>query len=119
MVELPVRRRAILDDRCLPTERTEAASYPAAALGGTVLDDLFVDGEPGDAFALSGGGRRIEVVFDDGYPVSVVYAPVDDDVVCFEPMTAPTNPFEGPVASRLVDPGASYAATVRISASAA
>ncbi len=27
--------------------------------------------------------------------MAVVYAPADDDVICFEPMTAPTNPFEG------------------------
>ena len=35
--------------------------------------------------------RRIEVRFDRGYPCGQVYAPADQDVVCFEPMTAPTD----------------------------
>ena len=42
-------------------------------------------------FALSGGDRRIEVHFDEGYPAAQVFAPGDDDVVCFEPMAAPTD----------------------------
>jgi aldose 1-epimerase len=42
-------------------------------------------------FALEGGGRRIEVAFEQGFPVAQVYAPRDRDVVCFEPMTAPAN----------------------------
>ena len=43
----------------------------------------------GRAFVLSGGGRRIELALGAGYPYSQVYAPDDDEVVAFEPMTAP------------------------------
>ena len=42
-------------------------------------------------FALEGGGRRIEVEFEAGYPVAQVYAPPGEDYVCFEPMTAPID----------------------------
>ena len=42
-------------------------------------------------FALSGGNRRIEVIFDHGYPAVQIFAPDNDDVVGIEPMTAPTN----------------------------
>jgi aldose 1-epimerase len=42
-------------------------------------------------FALEGGGRRIEVAFERGFPVAQVFAPRASDVVCFEPMTAPAN----------------------------
>ena len=61
--------------------------------------------------------RRIEVAFGAAYPVAIVYAPADDDVVCFEPMTAPTNPFEGGAALSWAAPGerfsAGFAITVR------
>ena len=42
-------------------------------------------------FALSGGGRRIEVTLNRGYPAVQIFAPANDDVVGIEPMAAPTN----------------------------
>jgi aldose 1-epimerase len=45
----------------------------------------------GAVFAVSGGGRRLEVHFDTGYPAAQIFAPPGEDVVCFEPMTAPTD----------------------------
>jgi aldose 1-epimerase len=107
---LPVRRRALLDERLLPTGETEPARVAPGPLGDTVHDDLFPELDPSPVFALSGGGRRVEVAFGDAYRVGVVYAPADDDVVCFEPMTAPTNPFEGGFELDRVEPGSSFAA---------
>ena len=86
----------------------------APRLGDTVYDDLFPELESDPTFVLAGGGVRIEVAFGDAYPVGVVYAPANDDVVCFEPMTAPTNPFEGGSELRWVEPGASFVATFSI-----
>jgi len=40
---------------------------------------------------VSGGRRRLEVHFDRGYPAAQIFAPLAEDVVCFEPMTAPTD----------------------------
>ncbi len=111
---LPVRTRALLDPRCLPTGATEPARIEGGPLGSRVYDDLYPELEPSPVFALSGGGRRLEVAFGDAYPVAVVYAPADDDVVCFEPMTAPTNPFEGESPLREVEPGGELAADFRI-----
>ena len=34
------------------------------------------------------GNRRIEVIFDHGYPAVQIFAPDNDDVVGIEPMTA-------------------------------
>ncbi len=45
----------------------------------------------GAVFAVSGGGRRLEVHFEHGYPAAQIFAPAAEDVVCFEPMTAPTD----------------------------
>jgi galactose mutarotase-like enzyme len=44
-----------------------------------------------------------------------IYAPEDQDVICFEPMTAPTNALvaDGP-ALTLVEPGEEYGARFSI-----
>ena len=106
---LPVLRHMRLDARFLPTGETEPAKIEPGPLGDTVYDDLYTELEPRPTFVLAGGGRRLEVAFGEGYDVGVIYAPANDDVVCFEPMTAPTNPFEGGEV-RWVEPGASFEA---------
>lgn len=113
-VTLPVRRRAVLDERCLPTGEEEPVRIEPGPLGERVLDDLFTELEPDPVFVLAGAGRRIAVSYGAAYPVAVVYAPADDDVVCFEPMTAPTNPFDGPRRLLRIRPGEEHAATFRI-----
>ncbi len=116
-VVLPVRRHAELDARCLPTGASEAVDIPPGPLAGRTYDDLFTELDPEPVFVLAGGGRRIEVAFGEGYPVAVVYAPGNDDVVCFEPMTAPTNPFEGGAPLRWVQPGETFTARFSIDVS--
>ncbi len=113
-VTLPVRTRAVLDDRCLPTGRVEPLRIPPGPLGGRTYDDLFPEREPGRPFVLEGGERRIEVEFGAGYEVAVVYAPANADVVCFEPMTAPTDPFDGDGALRVATPDAPFRAAFEI-----
>jgi aldose 1-epimerase len=88
---LPVRRRFVLDERQLPTGAEEAVEPYAGPLGDRIFDDGFGRLVPGAPFWLEGDGRRIEVVFEAGYPVAQVFAPPGKDFVCFEPMTAPTN----------------------------
>ena len=116
-VEIPVRRRAILDERFLPTGKSEPVRIEAGPLGERTFDDLFVELEADPVFALAGGGRRIEVAFDAAYRVGVVYAPPDDDVICFEPMTAPTNPFESNWDLASARPGESFSAGFAITVS--
>ncbi|MGV0624437.1 aldose 1-epimerase [Mycolicibacter minnesotensis] len=91
LVQTPRMRARILDARGLPTGAV--ASHPANTelLGDKVFDHGFDDVAAGATFAVSGGGRRIEVRFDRGYPAAQIYAPADDDVICFEPMAAPTD----------------------------
>jgi galactose mutarotase-like enzyme len=64
-------------------------------------------------FALSGGGRRIEVAFEQGYGFAQVYAPDVEDVICFEPMTAPADALRHSPAT--VAPGESFAARFSVS----
>ena len=90
IVEIPVSERVVLDSEQLPTGRARGRrrALPGRSGDGRSTTGSWHRSEP---FALEGGGRRIEVSFDRGYPYAQVYAPDDDDVIAFEPMTAPTN----------------------------
>jgi aldose 1-epimerase len=121
-VELPVREHIVVDDRMIPTgEREPAQGVEDGPLGSRTFDDGYDGILRGARFAVSDpthpGGRRIEVTFDDGYPVAVVYAPDNDDVVCFEPMTAPTNALVSGDGLRTVQPGDEFRARFSVSLS--
>jgi galactose mutarotase-like enzyme len=111
-IEIPVVERVVLDAAELPTGKVEKADVPSGPLGTRTFDDEFV--APAEPFVLEGGGRRIEVSFDEGYPYAQVYAPNDDDVIAFEPMTAPTNALVSGFDLKLLEPGESYSATFSI-----
>jgi aldose 1-epimerase len=115
VVEIPVSERVVLDSEELPTGESEPADVAAGPLGSRTFDDEFV--APTEPFALEGGGRRIEVFIGPGYPYAQVYAPDDDDVIAFEPMTAPTNALVSGQDLKLLEPGESYEASFSIEVS--
>ncbi len=88
---LPVRRRARLDERGIPTGESDPVRDESGPLGQRTFDDLFDQLDEPARFAVAGGGRSLTVSFDQGYPFAQVYAPDESDFICFEPMTAPTN----------------------------
>jgi galactose mutarotase-like enzyme len=90
-IEIPVSERLALDGRMLPTGELEPVEVEAGPLGSRTFDDGYVAPKDSAPFVLAGGGRRIELALDEGYPYAQVYAPDDDDVIAYEPMTAPTN----------------------------
>jgi galactose mutarotase-like enzyme len=113
-VALPVRRRAVLDERGIPTGEDERDEPPAGPLGARDFDDLFWELCHPPEFVLAGGGRQVEVRFEQGYPVAQVYGPAAEEHVCFEPMTAPTNALVSGRGLRLVPPGERYVARFSI-----
>jgi galactose mutarotase-like enzyme len=114
-VDVPVARRLELDERGIPTGRSEASAPIRGPLGRRTFDDGFVVADGGEPFVLAGGGRRIEVLFEEGYPYAQIFAPPDDDVVCFEPMTAPTDALRGSLGPPpAVSPGDCYRARFTI-----
>ncbi len=115
-VSLPVRRQARLDGRMIPTGAGAPVQPFDGALGSRVFDDLYTELEPDPVFVLEGGGRRIEVAMGEGYPVAQVYAPIERDVVAFEPMTAPGNALVSGDRLRWIAPGERFAAAFAITA---
>jgi aldose 1-epimerase len=113
-VEMPVRTRALLDDRGIPSGREEPADLAPGPLGGRTYDDLFTSLAEPARFTLEGGGRRIELEFGQGYPVAQVYAPPEEQFICFEPMTAPTNALVTGEGLRAAAPGAAFRAEFRV-----
>ena len=113
-IALPVRRRARLDDRGIPTGEDEPTGVHAGPLGDREYDDLFTELTHPPAFTLRGAGRCLELRFESGYPVAQAYAPPADDLICFEPMTAPTDALVTGDRLQLLAPGERYLARFSI-----
>ena len=116
--------RLLLGDRThleldggLPTGK--AADEPAEAepVGDRTFDDLYALGrDPAShRLGLEAAGRRLLVLYGDGYDHAQVFAPPGTEFVCLEPMTGPTAALAAGTAP-LVQPGASFAArfTIRV-----
>jgi aldose 1-epimerase len=91
IIETPPLRHLELDGQGLPTGETTHQPASIDPLGDKTFDDGYDEVAEGAVFAVSGGGRRIEVHFEEGYPAAQIFAPPTEDVVCFEPMAAPTD----------------------------
>lgn len=116
-VELPARRRLALDGSGIPTGEGSREQAEAFELGERRFDDGYDEIAAGSVFAVSAGGRRIEVVFDQGYPCAQIFAPAGEEVVCFEPMTAPANALRSGDQLRFANPGLPFSAefSIRVS----
>jgi aldose 1-epimerase len=116
-VELPVMRKLLLDARGIPTGRQEPFGPIDGALGDMNFDDGFavIDAQP--TFSLSGAGRNITVTFLEGFPYAQIFAPKNKDFLALEPMTAPTSALTSGQGLRLVEPGAEFRASFRVSVS--
>jgi galactose mutarotase-like enzyme len=114
-VEIPVCERFELDQRMLPTGELRPIEVDGGPLGSRTFDDGYLAPRDGAPFVLAGGGRRIELSVGSGFRFAQVYAPADDDVVAYEPMTAPTNALvAGGPDLTLLEPGGRYEAIFSI-----
>lgn len=112
-VETTVRRRAVLDERGIPTGEVVDDPVPAGPLGGLECDDSYVDGA-GARFVLRGGGRTIEVASGEGYTHAHFFVDQDKGVLAFEPMTAAVDALRTGEGLRFVAPGAWFRAEFRV-----
>jgi aldose 1-epimerase len=113
-VDIPARTRLVLDERMIPTGQREPVRVEPAPLGGRSFDDAYTDLGAHPRFRVAGGGRTIAVEFLEGYAYAQVYAPAGRDLVCFEPMTAPTNAIASGDGLTMLRPGEMYTAAFRI-----
>jgi aldose 1-epimerase len=117
-VEVPVREQLRLGPEMLPTGERVEAHVPTGRLGARTFDDAYTAPEDSMPFVVAGGGRRIELAFLEGYHYSQVFAPAEDDVIAFEPMTAPTNALvDADPGLQMLAPGETYRATFAITIS--
>ncbi|HEX2086211.1 MAG TPA: aldose 1-epimerase [Solirubrobacteraceae bacterium] len=114
VVALPRRRRLLTDRRGIPTGEGVHEVAEVKRLRDRTFDHGYDRLGPRPRFAVGGGGRRITVELVAGYNVAQVYAPGDDDVICFEPMTAPTNALVSGNGLRTVPPGATFRAAFTV-----
>jgi aldose 1-epimerase len=118
----------MLTDRLVPTGEKkpteELTPNPLEfKLGKTFLDNLFSDLER-DRNGLGhvwvkGKTQKIAVEYSREYDFAVIYAPLDNALICLEPQTGPTNAFnlshEGKFNGLIVlEPGKTFKATYRI-----
>jgi aldose 1-epimerase len=115
-ITLPVGDRLLIDERLVPTGERVPAGDLDGPLGERTFDDAFTLDALRGPFVLQGGGRRIEVAFEAGYPYAQIFAPAIADVICFEPMTAPADALRHTPGA--VAPGESFAARFSVSVSA-
>jgi aldose 1-epimerase len=117
-VDLPVECRLVLDENQIPTGEKETPAFRHGVLEDRSLDDGYVLPERPRPFTVSGGGRTIAVEFLDGYTHAQAFAPAGQDLICFEPMTAPANALISHDGLRLAPPGEPFHAAFRIAVDA-
>jgi galactose mutarotase-like enzyme len=110
LVELPARTHLILDDLGLPTGATRQQPAESFPLRERTFDDLFALPGP-EGFSVAAAGRRLTVEMRSGYRYAQVFAPANQPVICFEPMTAPVDALRSHAGLRLVPAGRTERAT--------
>jgi galactose mutarotase-like enzyme len=115
-IELPVRRRALLDQRGLPTGEHQplAPGQLDGSLGERTFDDSFDRLAPEPVFRVSDSPRTISIEFVSGWDAAQVYAPSGSDFICLEPMTAPVAALNSGRGLRWVAPGSEFTAEFAI-----
>jgi galactose mutarotase-like enzyme len=109
-VELAASRRLVLDDRGIPTGQREPVSERRATLGQTSWDDAFDALTTPTVFGVAAGSTRITVTFRAGYDFAQVFAPAEQQCICFEPMTAASAALNSGDGLRIVPAGGEHRA---------
>lgn len=115
VLDLPVSRHLLLDERMIPTGASEPLARRRFALADGDWDDAFAGLTAPPLFTATGGGVRIALELLGGYTHAQLYAPAAERFFCFEPMTAPTNALRSGAELRRIAPGESFGAVFAIS----
>ena len=113
-ITVPAMPQLELDARLLPTGTSHPSDIESGPLADRSFDDAFGPVEDGITFGVSGGGHSITVTFLEGYSYAQIYTPPGGQLICFEPMTAPTNALKTGAGLHTLAPGESHTAAFRI-----
>jgi len=87
-VDLAASRRLVLDERGIPTGQRKPVGERHQTLAQSSWDDAFDDLTQPTVFGVAAGDTGVTVTFRRGYDFAQVFAPADQQCICFEPMTA-------------------------------
>ncbi len=93
----PTERELIPTGETEPTDKFFPGVTRGVKIGKKAIDNTFSDferdGEGLGRIWVKGQTQKIEVVYSREYDYAVVYAPLDQALICMEPETGPTNAF--------------------------
>jgi galactose mutarotase-like enzyme len=115
-IETGVTEQLVLDRHSVPTGEVRDDPVPPGPLGERVYDNGYQSAEQA-WLRVRAGSRTIEIRFLEGYTHAQLFAPATEDVICFEPMTAPADALRSGKGLRTVAPGESFSAAFRIDVS--
>jgi aldose 1-epimerase len=125
-VGIGARKHWLVDKALIPSGETEPTEKflpgitQSFTLGNQFVDDAFSDlardAEGLGHIWVKGKTHKIEVVYGKEFDYAIVYAPLDNTLICIEPQTGPTNAFnleqEGKFKGLIVlEPGKTFKAT--------
>ena len=113
-VTLGASERLVADARSIPTGERRPLTRRTFPLNDESWDDGLAGLDAPPAFTVSGGRLSLTVTFEGGYRYAQVFAPAGQDLICFEPMTAPTNALVDGRDLTLAEPGGEYRAAFSI-----
>lgn len=112
-IESDVSEQLILDRSSVPTGEVRSQRVASGALGDRTLDHGY-QSATGAWLRVRAGSRTIDIRLLDGYTHAQLFAPGNEDVIAFEPMTAPADALRSGNGLRTVAPGATFSASFRI-----
>lgn len=98
-IKIPAKKSMQLNELFLPggelvDVEEKWPEHRNLVLGRNKFDTIFTELDADDpAFCLHRPDYTVGVHLGQDFPVGIVYSPPDEDFVCLEPMTAPTNAF--------------------------
>jgi galactose mutarotase-like enzyme len=117
-VELGATRRLVLDQRSIPTGEREPVIERRINLGHTSWDAAFDGLSVPPQFSAAAGQAEITVTFETGYGFAQLFAPAEQEFICFEPMTATSNALNSGDGLQILAPGGEHQAKFTIAIAA-
>jgi aldose 1-epimerase len=112
-IESSVSEQLVLDRSSVPTGEVRSERVASGALGERTFDHGY-QSATGAWLRLRAAARTIDLRLLEGYSHAQLFAPANEDVIAFEPMTAAADALRSGNGLRTVAPGESFRASFRI-----